>query len=69
MAAPRWSERPRSHRFAIVGAFVGMAIAAVVAFNYAFDSDTIVRWAIMSTGLLGGGAAGAAIAMLTGDRS
>jgi hypothetical protein len=68
MAAPKWSERPRSHRFAIVGAFVGMGIAAYVAFMYAFESDTIVRWAIMMTGLLGGGGAGVGVAALTGNR-
>lgn len=68
MAAPKWSESPRSHRFAIVGAFIGMGIAAVVAFNYAYESDTIVRWAIMSAGLLGGGGAGVGIAALTEKR-
>jgi phosphate/sulfate permease len=68
MAAPKWSERPRSHRFAVVGAFIGMGIAAVVAFNYAYESETIVRWAIMSTGLLGGGAAGFGLATLTDKR-
>jgi len=65
MAAPKWSERPRAHRFAIVGGFVGMGLAAYVAFMYAFESDTIVRWAIMMTGLLGGGAAGVGVAALT----
>ncbi len=68
MAAPKWSERPRSHRFAIVGAFIGMGIAAVVAFNYAYESETVVRWAIMMTGLLGGGGAGAGVAALTDKR-
>lgn len=68
MAAPKWSERPRGQRFAIIGAFVGMGIAAVVAFNYAFESDTIVRWAIMVAGLLGGGGAGVGIAALTDKR-
>jgi hypothetical protein len=68
MAAPKWSERPRAHRFAVIGAFVGMGVAAVVAFNYAFESDTVVRWAIMMTGLLGGGAAGLGVATLTDKR-
>ncbi|MBL8782021.1 MAG: hypothetical protein JNL06_13890 [Alphaproteobacteria bacterium] len=68
MAAPKWSERPRSHRFAVVGAFIGMGIAAYVAFMYAFESATIVRWAIMTTGLLGGGGAGIGVAKLTEKR-
>jgi hypothetical protein len=66
--APKWSERPRAHRFAILGAFVGMAVAAVVAFNFAYDSDTIVRYFIMAAGLLGGGGAGFGLATLTDKR-
>lgn len=66
--APKWSERPRAHRFAIVGAFIGMVVAAVVAFNYAYDSDTIVRYLIMSAGLLGGGGAGFGVATLSARR-
>lgn len=48
----KWSERPREERGAIIGAFIGMGIAAVIAFVFAFHSSTIVRWAIMSAGLL-----------------
>ena len=66
--APKWSERPRTHRFAIVGAFIGMGVAAVVALNYAYDSDTMVRYLIMSAGLIGGGAAGAGVATLSAKR-
>ncbi len=66
--APKWSERPRAHRFAIVGAFIGMGVAAVVAFNYAYDSGTIVRYLIMAAGLLGGGGAGFGAATLTAKR-
>lgn len=66
--APKWGERPRAHRFAIVGAFVGMVVAAFVAFNYAYDSDTLVRYFIMSAGLLGGGAAGVGVATLIAKR-
>ena len=62
--APKWSERPTAHRFAIIGALIGMGVAAVVAFNYAYDSDTIVRYLIMSAGLLGGGATGFGVATL-----
>ena len=61
----KWSERTRSERMIIVGAFVGMAIAAMVALNYAYDSDTIVRYFIMVAGLLGGGGAGYLVAKLT----
>ncbi len=68
MAAPKWSERPRAHRFAIIGAFAGMAVAAYVAFTYAFESDTIVRYFIMVAGLLGGGGAGFGVATLTDKR-
>jgi len=64
----KWSERSTSERFIIVGAFVGMGVAAVIAFNYAYDSDTIVRYFIMVAGLLGGGGAGFALARLTGKR-
>ena len=66
--APKWSERPKAHRFAIVGAFAGMVVAAFVAFNYAYDSGTIVRYLIMSAGLIGGGAAGAGVATLSAKR-
>lgn len=59
MARVKWSERPRSHRWAIVGAFVGMAIAAVVVFEYAFYGSTLDRYLIMMAGLLIGGGAGA----------
>lgn len=53
-----WSEKPRDARFAIIGAFIGMLVAAVVAFMFAFDADTIVRYLIMSAGLLIGLGAG-----------
>ncbi|MBA3446622.1 MAG: hypothetical protein H0T56_03255 [Pseudaminobacter sp.] len=38
----------------IVGAFIGMAVATVVAFVVAFEADTIVRYLIMAAGLLTG---------------
>ncbi len=47
-----WRDRPKDVRFAIVGALVGMLIAGIVAYNFAFDADTIVRYLIMSAGLL-----------------
>jgi hypothetical protein len=61
----RWNERPRAHRWAIVGAFVGMAFGAVAVFEYAFDGSTFDRWLIMSAGLLGGGAVGLLLARVT----
>ena len=47
-----WSERPKENRYIIVGAIIGMAVAAVVAFVFAFEADTIVRYLIMAAGLL-----------------
>jgi len=64
----KWSERSTSERSIIVGAFIGMAVAAVIAFNYAYDSDTIVRYLIMCAGLIGGGGAGFVLAKLMGKR-
>ena len=45
-----------------------MAVAAVIAFNYAYDSVTLVRYFIMVAGLLGGGGAGFGLAKLTAKR-
>ena len=56
--AMKWSERPKSNRYAIIGAFIGMAIAAAVAVEFAFYDTTFVRYLIMVTGLLGGGGVG-----------
>lgn len=61
----KWGERPRSHRWAIVGAFVGMAVGAVAVFEYAYYGTTFDRYLIMMAGLIGGGAAGALLARLT----
>ncbi len=49
-----WADRPRKDRHAIVGAFAGMAVAAVIAFMFAFESSTIVRNVIMGIGLVTG---------------
>ena len=48
----KWSERPKAERGAIIGALIGMAIAGVVAFVFAYESSTIVRYFIMAAGLL-----------------
>ncbi len=53
-----WSDRPKQDRYAIVGAFVGMIVAGIVAIMFASDTDTIVRYLIMAAGFLlgfGGG--------------
>lgn len=49
-----WRDRPQADRYAIIGCFIGMGIAAIVAFQFAFYASTIVRWAIMAAGLLVG---------------
>jgi uncharacterized membrane-anchored protein YhcB (DUF1043 family) len=61
----KWNERPRAHRWAIIGAFVGMAIGAVAVFQYAYYGTTFDRYLIMMAGLLGGGAVGVLLARLT----
>lgn len=61
----KWNERPRAHRWAIVGAFAGMAIGAVAVFEYVYNGSIIDRYLIMSAGLLGGGAVGILLARLT----
>lgn len=55
---PKWSERPRTDRWTIIGAFIGMAIAGVVAVVLASESSTMVRYFIMVAGLLLGLGAG-----------
>ena len=66
--ALKFSEAPKAQRSAVVGAFIGMGVAAFVAFNYAYDSATIVRYLIMCAGLLGGGGAGFGLATLMAKR-
>lgn len=61
----KWNERPRAHRWAIVGAFAGMAIGAAAVLEYAYNGSIIDRYLIMSAGLLGGGAVGILLARLT----
>ena len=60
-----WKERPRAHRWAIIGAFVGMAVGAVAVFQYAMHGSTFDRYLIMAAGLLGGGGVGFVLARLT----
>lgn len=57
-----WRDRPKTDRYGIIGAFVGMAIAAPIAIIFAFESPTLVRGLIMAAGLLIGWAAGRVIA-------
>lgn len=61
----KWSEQPRTHRGAIIGAFVGMAFGAFAVFEYAYNGTIFDRYLIMSAGLLGGGAAGLLLARIT----
>jgi hypothetical protein len=61
----KWSERPRAHRWVILGGFAGMAVGAVVVFQYAFHGSTFDRYLIMMAGLLGGGGAGWLLSRLT----
>lgn len=58
----KWSETPRDQRGAIIGAMIGMAIAAVVAFVFAYESSTLVRYFIMAAGLILGLGAGKVLA-------
>ena len=46
-------------------AFVGMAVAAIAVFQYAFHGSTFDRWLIMVAGFLGGGAVGLLLAKVT----
>ncbi|MBX9944874.1 MAG: hypothetical protein K2Y40_12395 [Reyranella sp.] len=68
MARVKWSDRPRTHRGAIIGAFAGMAMAAVAVFEYAVHGSLFDRYLIMVTGLLVGGGVGALIARVTAPR-
>jgi hypothetical protein len=61
----KWSDRPRAHRWAVIGAFVGMALGAAAIFQYAVDGTILDRYLIMVAGLLGGGAAGLLLAKIT----
>jgi NAD/NADP transhydrogenase beta subunit len=65
MMRVRWRERPRAHRWAIVGAFVGMAVAAIAVIQYVFHGSTFDRWLIVVAGFLGGGAVGLLLAKVT----
>ena len=55
---PKWSERPKEDRWAIIGAMIGMAIAGVIAVVFASESSTMVRYLIMAVGLIVGLGAG-----------
>ena len=54
----KWSEMPKDQRGAVIGAMIGMVIAGVVAFVFASESSTMVRYFIMAAGLLLGLGAG-----------
>lgn len=61
----KWSERPREHRWAIIGAFVGMTFGAAAVFEYAVDGTIVDRYLIMAAGLLIGGGAGLLLARVS----
>jgi len=65
----KWSERARSHRWAIIGAFAGMIPAAWAVFEFAYFGSTFDRYLIMVAGLLGAGGLGALLAPLTAPRN
>lgn len=47
-----WSGRPKNDRYAVIGIFAGMGIAAVIAIAFAYGASSIVRYFIMAAGLL-----------------
>lgn len=49
-----WSDRPKNDRYAVIGAFVGMFIAGIVAITFAFNASSFVRYLIMAVGLVVG---------------
>lgn len=61
----KWGERPRDQRWAVVGAFIGMAFGAAAVFEFAYDGTTFDRYLIMAGSLLAGGAAGLVLARVT----
>lgn len=65
----KWRDRPRNHRWAIVGAFLGMIPAVFAVFEYAYHGTTFDRYLIMVAGLLGGGAIGMVLASLTAPKT
>jgi high-affinity Fe2+/Pb2+ permease len=54
----KWKERPKDQRASIIGAGIGMVIAGVVAYVFAYESSIMVRYFIMAAGLLLGLGAG-----------
>ena len=48
----KWSDRPRDDRGGIIGAGIGMAVAAVIVLATAVESTMIVRYLIMASGLV-----------------
>ena len=48
----KWSDRPRDERGGIIGAGIGMAVAAVIVLATAVESTMIVRYLIMASGLV-----------------
>lgn len=57
------SRRPQTteDKYALVGIVIGVAIAAVAVFLFAFNSSSMVRYLILASGLVLGWLAGRAI--------
>jgi hypothetical protein len=68
MGRMKWSERPRVHQWAIVGAFVGLAFGVVAMFQYAFSSPVLGRFLIMMVDILIGGGVGFLLGSVTAPR-
>lgn len=49
-----WRDRPKQDRYAFIGLFAGMAIAAPIAVLFAYDASSMVRYVIMASGLVAG---------------
>lgn len=54
-------KRSTEDKYALAGMAIGILTAAVVAFLFAFESSTIVRYLVMASGLVIGWAVGRAI--------
>ena len=65
----KWRSQPRNHRWAIVGAFLGMIPAVFAVFEFAYYGTMFDRYLIMVAGFLGGGAIGLLLASLTAPKT
>ncbi|TAJ84527.1 hypothetical protein [Reyranella sp.] len=61
----KWRDRPRTERWGIIGAFLGMIPAIFAVFEFAYNGTTLDRYLIMAAGFLGGFGIGILLAKLT----